>query len=331
MFSGVAAAANPIGSPKLAQEIRTGEPASVNVDSLTVRQGPGLDAGVVVYLSYGTDVEVLDGPVAADGYDWFLLAQGGATIGWAVQGFAQPAVPLNAAPAGGTGGANGDIQIGATVTVNVPSLVVRGSPSLSGADAGSLTQGTDAVVVDGPVVADGYDWFQLEQGGTVIGWSVQGFVQTAAPATGGTIRPIRTAEIPAAETTWTVTDGFLPIRANPSDAGSIARVVTNGTELTQSGDSVDLDGVTWFPVDDNGWIDGQDAGLTLERYPLFVSADVLNVRSDPSLSATIVQTLSRGDTVNTFGSTRDADGVAWSAVNEDNTLWVAAEYLTIRL
>lgn len=228
-----------------------------------------------------------------------------------------------------------EIQTGAPGTVNVDSLTVRDTPSLSGAVNIWLPYGTDVVVVGGPVLADGYEWFQLEQGGDIIGWSVQGFAQSAPvsnpSASSGTSTSPENTEMPAAETTWTVTASFLDIRANPSDAGRIARIVTHGTELTQTGDSVELGGVTWFPVDDDGWIDGQNAGLALERYPLYVSADVLNVRSDPSLSGTIVQTLNRGDTVNTFGSTRDADGIAWSAVNEAGTLWVAAEYLTIRL
>lgn len=347
-FSGVAggvtALTPPVGTPvafapqavvpkAIVRAAQTDDLATVDVDSLVVRAEPGLDGAVVGSLTFGEHATVIDGPVAADGYDWYLLEQDGLTIGWSVRGFTVSGVTdspsTSIAPVGQAGSL--DIQVGGTVSVNVDSLVVRAEPGLSGAAVGSLTFGERATVLDGPVVADGYEWFLLQDGVTT-GWSVQGFAQIAAPAA---VTDGATGLVPAARTVFRVTAGFLAVRAEPAESAGIARMVTVGTQLTQRGETVEADGLTWFPVDDDGWVSGgtggESGGLFPELYPLFVTADVLNVRSEPNLSGTIVQTLDLGETVNAFDSVRDDDGIAWSAVNEEGTLWVAAEYLTIRL
>ena len=218
---------------------------------------------------------------------------------------------------------------GQAAVVNVESLTFRQAPGLDGAVIAWLPNGTDLTLIDGPVSIDGYDWFQLKQDGTT-GWSVEGFVLTD-PGTGGEAGIV--PEIPAARTIWTVTAGFLEIQSNPSMSSGVALIVTLGTRLTQTGERVEVDGLIWYPVDDLGWVggqrDGESGGIFPEQYPRYVTADVLNVRSSAALSGTILLTLSEGDAVNVFDSSRDAGGTDWFAVDEGGTLWVAAEYLTI--
>lgn len=254
VFIGVAVGAIALAPATSAQETQSGQPAFVNVDSLTFRQTPGLSGAVIAWLPYGTDVAVIDGPVSIDGYDWFQLTQNGST-GWSVEGFIRT-----------SSGVDNFIQ-----TDSAPSIETAAAPAI--------------------------------------------------------------AQIPEARTILTVTAGFLEIRRNPSSSSGVTRIVTLGTQLTQTGTRVEIDGLVWYPVDDIGWVGGQRAGETgglfPEQYPRYVTADVLNVRSSPGLSGPIVQTLSIGDAVNTFESTRDADGINWFAVDDAGTFWVAAEYLTI--
>ncbi len=223
-------------------------------------------------------------------------------------------------------------QAGEPASVNVDSLTLRQSPGLDGAVIAWLPFGTDLVLLDGPVSVDGYDWYHVDQAGTT-GWSVEGFGRTYSGIGAAVTVPPQVPTVPEAQTIWTVSTGFLEIRTDPSASAGIARIVTNGTQLTQTGETVESDGLLWFPVDDVGWVggqrDGESGGLFPEQYPRYVTADVLNVRGDPSLSGTILLTLSSGDAVNVFESSRDADGIDWFAVDEDGTLWVAAEYLTI--
>lgn len=74
-----------------------GEGAAVATTApLNYRQAPGLGAAVLVVLPAGTAAAILDGPVAADGYDWYQLGlpgygPDGATPGWAAGAFLTPA------------------------------------------------------------------------------------------------------------------------------------------------------------------------------------------------------------------------------------------------
>ena len=221
-----------------------------------------------------------------------------------------------------------EITVGYPAVVNADSLVVRQAPGLNAAVVASLPDGTDVLVIDGPVVADGYDWFLLAQGEETLGWSVQGFVQEPSALRA----PV--SLVPAAETVWKVTAPFVYVRAEASAESAIARIVTVGTQLPQDGVGVEVDGDRWVPVE-GGWIGGPgggpSAGVSLALYPLYVSADALNVRAAPNLSGTVVAVLAYGDTVNVFGSFRDQAGRVWNAVDAEGTLWISADWVTVSL
>jgi hypothetical protein len=60
-----------------------------------------------------------------------------------------------------------------------------------------------------------------------------------------------------------------------------------------------------------------------------IRADVLNVRSSPSLSAPIIYQLRDGDVIYGAGRTFRADGIAWRNLNYSGTRyqWAAAQYM----
>ncbi len=82
--------------------IRVGQCAQVyNANSaggLKVRTGPSLSAGIVKYLSDGTQVTILEGPRSANGYTWWRHNQGG----WSADAYLKdcPVVPAGPDVAG---------------------------------------------------------------------------------------------------------------------------------------------------------------------------------------------------------------------------------------
>jgi len=55
-------------------------------DLLRVRSGPGLSFPVLFGLANGTLVTLREGPVAADGYNWWRVETADGRTGWAVDG-----------------------------------------------------------------------------------------------------------------------------------------------------------------------------------------------------------------------------------------------------
>ncbi len=76
-----------------AVEFRPGSVLVVVVDGLRLRAAPGTDAGspVMADVPPGTKVDVLDGPVTDDGFDWYQVelrasTTGAVTSGWVAVG-----------------------------------------------------------------------------------------------------------------------------------------------------------------------------------------------------------------------------------------------------
>jgi len=78
------------GQPKEALFFRTGDIYIITKagDNLNVRDQPSTTGAVITQLKTGDYVEIMEGPVQADGYTWWkfnLLSGGTETSGWAVE------------------------------------------------------------------------------------------------------------------------------------------------------------------------------------------------------------------------------------------------------
>src|ERR671933_641031 len=72
------------------------------LEELNLRRGPGLGYAIVAGLPYGTVVEILGGPQAADGYRWYRVGAGRFGSGFAVGDYLDPGE-------GGGGSLGGDL------------------------------------------------------------------------------------------------------------------------------------------------------------------------------------------------------------------------------
>jgi uncharacterized protein YgiM (DUF1202 family) len=120
---------------------------------LNLRQAPRLGAAVLAVLAEGASGSVLSGPARADGYEWYELTTAHGT------GFA--AGEFLAIAAGGESPVPGRFPIGSLVVVAADSLNLRDAPALSGTVIYVYRAGDPLTVVDGPVAADGYDWYAV--------------------------------------------------------------------------------------------------------------------------------------------------------------------------
>jgi len=69
--------------------IEVGDTVSVVDGNLNLRDATGLDANVIDVMPDGTQLEVSDGPVSADGYTWFEVSNDDFGPGWAAGEFLQ--------------------------------------------------------------------------------------------------------------------------------------------------------------------------------------------------------------------------------------------------
>jgi hypothetical protein len=177
-----------------------------------------------------------------------------------------------------------EIAIGAPVITIAPSVNVRAEPSVNSEAVQQLDEGIELTIVDGPQEADDYTWWQVESTGddpVVLGWVAADFIELV----GGTPEPQATEESteePTEEPTEegtpsaspeavadadiqegdivAITEDNVRIRGEASINSEPVDVFLAGTEFEVTGEPVDADDFTWYPVtlvsDDSisGWI-----------------------------------------------------------------------------
>ncbi len=218
-------------------DFAVGDLAVVNTARLNCRSGPGLDFGVIYVMDGSTEVDVLEGPIAADGYHWYKVETGDGDIGWVI---GEALVPW--------GESDWYFGKGDEVTVDTARLNLRVGAGLDKTVVDVLPRGTDLIVSNGPMAADGYDWYEVETLDGRLGWVAGASLTTRTGAdffTGDAVR---------------VTGGRLNLRAEPALSAEILRVMADETALVIRGGPVEADGHTWYRVSDNrgeGWAAGE--------------------------------------------------------------------------
>jgi uncharacterized protein YraI len=128
----------------------TGTTVVVNTDALNLRDAPGLSGGVLDVLPWGAQGAVLEPPVPADGYVWYRVDfDSSYGVGWVAGGFLA------------SGSSGGGFGIGDMVVVVDGPLNYRTDPAIGAEVLEVLPEGTEGAILDGPVYADGWTWYQI--------------------------------------------------------------------------------------------------------------------------------------------------------------------------
>jgi hypothetical protein len=164
---------------------------------LRIRSEAGLSGTQVAALVNGDTVDILDGPVCADGYYWWQVATNEGVIGWAAEGDfnAYYLTPIRGlAPTPDTAdltcenvlppqGIIGDIL---SVTFAGQPVTAYELPNLEASQVSSWWAGHTLTIVDGPTCGGGRWWWRVELPDAQLGWiivgdDVQYFVEIVPP------------------------------------------------------------------------------------------------------------------------------------------------------
>jgi uncharacterized protein YgiM (DUF1202 family) len=189
-------------------------------------------------LDRSTEVDILDGPVTADGYHWYKVRTNDGDVGWVV---GEALIPGVDSPAGVF--AKGDEVVVATDALNL-----RRSAGLDKQVIDVLPGGTWLIVSNGPSAADGHDWYEVETRDGRLGWVSGRYLGTASGrgfTAGDAVR---------------VVNGRLNLRAEPDLSADIVRVMADNEVLFVLGGPVEADGYSWYRVRNyagTGWAAGE--------------------------------------------------------------------------
>lgn len=225
--------------------------ATTDGDVLALRAGPGVGYGALTAFSAGTELRVLDGPVAdANGLPWYQVS-GGGLVGWSAGNWLAP--PTAGSGTRYIGGSDGGVRL-------------RDDPTLSGAIVQVIPEGGAVVLLGVNQHADGFDWTLVRYAST-SGWVASTFLGGVSAGSGGAI-PAPAPALPAGNVQVggyarvVDTDGYdLRIRDGIGLGAPIFSVVPEGTVVTVvNGPLADETGAPWYGIDYDGlqgWVLGE--------------------------------------------------------------------------
>ncbi len=167
---------SPPPTPTLtANHMAVGSPARVVARTgINIRQDPTAKSRLLGRFGAGVKLQVLDGPVQADGFTWWRLDDQHGKTGWAADGDSKDrwldgdlGAPRPVARA---------VRPGDTVAVTVrPGLVlaIRFQPGVDALVNSRLTAGAQLQVVEGPVDVGGLRWWRVTDGSGISGWAAE--------------------------------------------------------------------------------------------------------------------------------------------------------------
>ena len=153
-----------------APQFAPGQEVTTTVADASLRDGPGLDYGVIVTLALAAPLTISSGPTTNDGHVWYEASNETAR-GWIAADLLAPvegAKPVTAEQA--------TLAVGTTVRVVDGELNLRGDPGVAAPVVQVLADGAQLTVIGGPTKADGYVWFEVDSG-VATGWAVADFLQ----------------------------------------------------------------------------------------------------------------------------------------------------------
>lgn len=145
----------------------------------------------------------------------------------------------------------GDIFVGEQARVVARTGInIRSEPSTAAPRAGMFPAGALVVVQDGPVYADGYIWWQVNDQYGKAGWAAGGDgVDLWLSGDVGEPRPVNRPVRPGDTVTVSVSPGkSLTVRYEPGARGFVARRIVPGTRLAITAGPVLLDEMRWWRV-----------------------------------------------------------------------------------
>lgn len=298
-------------------------------DALNLRTDPDLGSAVIDVIPAQTEIQILGGP-----RNNFLNVLYGDQSGWASLDY----IVVAGAPADGSPG--GEFSTGDLVVVTTDYLNYRSEPSLDGDVLEVLPGGTEGGILDGPVSADGYVWYQLGlpgygPDGATPGWVVADYLALSS-GSGGSI---------GVGSQVAVDTDALNLRDEPGLGGDVIGVLPTGVGGTVLEPPIELDGYTWYRVNFGsewgaGWVAGEflaeigEGGFSIGDTVEVRSDGGLNYRTGPSTSDDVITVLPDGHQGTITDGPVFADGYTWwelsfEGYGPDGATpgWVAGEFL----
>ncbi len=300
-----------------------GQVVEITADSANMREFPGVYEAVVASPAWGSVFQIIEGPTTVDDELWYHV-RGDAGSGWIAQstfGASDAAAPA------------GQFAIGETLFVKEDLVNLRAEPTLRGSIVGQVNFMNEATILDGPMPANGYTWYQVETAGGT-GWITERHIsleEDIAPP----------ARLAVGDDVQAVEPDGIALRVNPSPEASQVVGLPIGTKGTVIEGPENARGYNWIKVQTSigtGWgaeqyfdvaeTGPEEAPEFYEGDSVVVDTDSLNLREHPAIDGKVITQLGTGVPAVVVSGPHTADQFTWYEIEADgSTGWAVGSFL----
>ncbi|MDO5324786.1 MAG: SH3 domain-containing protein [Clostridia bacterium] len=278
-------------------------------DRVSVRSGPGTSYSGLYTLVRGETV-TYTGEYAYDGngMKWYKVQYYSYGTGWVSSKYSKVY----------DDGSGLDWGVQPYVQATGGSVNIRRTPSLTGQDLGTMSNGQTATYLGQSTTDDrGVTWYYVNFDG-IVGWVSSRYSKLYG----------------SSALTWYVQaeGGNANVRQTPSLTGTSLDVIHDGEYATYLGQtSTDSRGVLWYYVNFDGtvgWVSSRYCTLYSGEHYVQAEGGNVNVRQTPELTGKNLDTMYDGEYATYLNQTStDSRGVLWYYVNYDGIVgWVSSRY-----
>ncbi|CAA9551167.1 MAG: N-acetylmuramoyl-L-alanine amidase [uncultured Thermomicrobiales bacterium] len=305
--------ANTVIAPSTAPPtgIVIGSTVAVSTDLLNMRSQPSTSGSIVAPLPNGTQGTVIGGPTTATGYTWWQITTNRGS-GWVVRDYIRQ---VSGPPVG--------FAIGANATVNAATLNLRSAAGSGGSVLAALPFGTAITITGGPTQSGGETWWAVRTAANGSGWVLEDFLTLGGPGA------------PAGQIIYATVRSSTNLRSRPGTQWSTLSVLPAGLQVQVTDGPIKTDGQTWYGVFrqgyGGGWVLASQLNIPGVETPpettptppttqfpvgstVTTTGGTLNLRSGPSSTASIVNTVPDGRVLTVTGAPTTATGYTWYPV-----------------
>jgi uncharacterized protein YraI len=307
-------------------DLRPGQAVTIISDNANVRSGPGTSFSRLRTLDAGVNGTIDGGPVAANGYSWYVVKTSAGTGWMATINFTKGSSPSGPKP-------GGEFKNGDTVETT-GTLSLRSGAGTDYRVLASMAPGTQLRITYAYNRANGYEWYKVT-GPYGAGWAAGAFLTRFKPPgkfSNGASVVVNTAN--------------LTLRASAGTSAPIIATMPSGTALRITYAYNSANGYEWYKVTGpygTGWAAGEflrtassTSGPQLNRikvdFTVYTNDTQVNMRSQPSTSGTVLHRVAKGSKFQVIDGPESANGYTWWRVrnNTYGSGWIVANYLERR-
>ena len=285
------------------------ETKTVQIDKAPVRKGATDSYSIITYVNKNQSVTIIDTFKNANGEVWYR-ADLGSVQGW-IKETAFQAVTLPPAPETGT------------KTVMIDKAPVRKGATDSYSVVTYVEKNQKVNIIDSFKNANGEIWYRADLG------SVQGWIKENAFQAGSLPPAPETPDLPAIGSYVYSQVNSLDVRRGATSSYQSVGKLSLNQKVKVLDHFVHSSGEAWLRVEVNsslaGWIPAKSASANQAiNLKLYVSVDVANMRSGPSLSHSVIDQATKGAELTAFETAKDSTGDLWYKVKTSagNIAWV---------